>query len=196
MASKEEKKLNQAINKFRADPVSIKKTMSTLMTGMEAMGTKGEYSNRLQNFMNKLEEIEATNEISLSDELSEAAKKYLAKAKRKSKEDSDLIILKGKECKGKIPEKFIGENTVLIDSPTYSTPEQAVIQMLMDKGDQNNKDKKFLARNTLVSDVPCLMGVAVDEEEGDEESDGKYCVILSDKGFEDDKDYVPKGAEN
>lgn len=165
----------EAINKFRQDPTYVIPYIKNLKTGIARLDPKNEMLKKYDNFVRSLGIFEPQAPLRFSEELSEAARKYLEKCKQKL---PDKKILKGeKECKGIVPENYLENEdslTMVAFHDTYDRPEFTVIRLLID-----NEDEELIGRKFLTSELITQVGIAVEEMEDDE----AYCVII----FDDDE---------
>lgn len=93
-----------AINKFRADPSFIQTYIQGLKTGIARLDPQNRVLKEYDAFLRIINMIEPAPALRYSEDLSEAARKYLEKCKAK---EPAKKILTDAECNGIVPPAFM-----------------------------------------------------------------------------------------
>lgn len=131
------------INKFRVKPTSIEKKLDTFKLGLSRFKNKQniEFIGEIEKFGKTLSSLKKMPQFRLNDDLSDAANKEIFNVPFGKKYQH---FIKGDTLKGKIPDKYLDQNCLMIIDDGVDSPESFLLKMLMDRMDKDKLGRKYL----------------------------------------------------
>ena len=140
------------INKFRVNPKSISKKLSTFKTGLSRFKGNESFLREIESFSSSLNSMSKMSKLERNDELCRSAETELQNFLDDENYDQ---FQRGSKLKGKIPDAYLAQDCCLIADEGAETEADVPIKILL-----NKLDKSKVGRFCLTSSDYTQIGVA------------------------------------